>query len=285
MSGWDLTKGLTNLRSQVDRRWPNRDKTSDGAISDAAHRSESSTGHSPDDTAGSNPAWDGDPDSTPEVRAWDMDSDLREPGTTAQMVVDHVRRLPNVAGVIRYIIYNRKIYHSRDGFAPAPYSGTSAHTEHIHFEGAWSQTGDNNTTFDYHLEQIGDDVSKADVTAALEEFFARGKQSDGKSVTSRIGQDALDQGVPDGLTGAKTPAWAAIKNLGAAVGKLSTLVAAMAGGAVTQADIDALKAAVDLVDEQVAERLVGATPEATAALLKPVLGDQAAEVGRILAGQ
>jgi hypothetical protein len=47
--------------------------------------------------------------------------------------------------------------------------------------------------------------------------------------------------------------------------------------------VDALKAMIDQVDENVAARLVGATPEATAAALKAVLGDQAAAVGRILA--
>ena len=153
---WVLTRGLTNLRNQVNTRWPNRDKASDGTISDAAHQAESSTGHSPDDTAGSNPAWDGDSDSTPEVRAWDMDSDLRESGSTAQMVVDHIRKLPNVASVIRYIIYNHKMYHSRDNFAPTDYTGSSPHTEHIHFEGAWTDAADNNTTFNFRLEEVGD---------------------------------------------------------------------------------------------------------------------------------
>jgi hypothetical protein len=44
-----------------------------------------------------------------------------------------------------------------------------------------------------------------------------------------------------------------------------------------------LLAALDQVDENVVAQLVGATPEQTAAALKAVLGDQAAEVGRLLA--
>lgn len=152
---WVLTDGLNNLREQVNRRWPDRDKKSDGSIGDFAH-SLGSSGHNPDDTAGSKPAWSGDPDSKREVRAWDMDNDLREEGTDAQQIVDHIRRLPDVATVLRYMIYNRKIYHVRDMFEPVAYTGPSPHTEHIHFEGAWMQAADNNTTFDYRLDEVGE---------------------------------------------------------------------------------------------------------------------------------
>lgn len=150
----ELTLGLQNLRRQTDRRFPHRDRQSDGWIGDAAHQAHAS-GHNPDDTSGSSPAWNADADNKAEVRAWDQDSDLGEPGITAQMEVDHIRRLPGVAAVIRYIIYDHKIYHERVGFAPAPYAGPSPHTEHIHFEGAWSNTGDSNTTFDFRLDELG----------------------------------------------------------------------------------------------------------------------------------
>jgi hypothetical protein len=148
-----LTLGLQNLRRQIDAEFPTRDHASDGWIGDAAHQAKTS-GHNPDDTPGSRPAWDGDTDGKPEVRAWDMDSDpLRAAGVDAQDVVDHVRALPGVSQVLRYMIFNRKIYHSRVGFTPAVFDG-APHTEHIHFEGAWSNAADNNTTFDYQLGDL-----------------------------------------------------------------------------------------------------------------------------------
>lgn len=159
MSGWDLTAGLKNLRSQVDRRWPDRDTTTDGTIGNADHQDQTS-GHNPDDTPGAKPAWNGDPDAKPEVRAWDMDHDLGEKGINAQMLVDHLCDLPKLSTVIRYMIYKGKIYHERTGFEPEPSSG---HETHIHFEGAWTQEADNNTTFDFKLDQVGDSMSVQDV--------------------------------------------------------------------------------------------------------------------------
>lgn len=177
MATWQLTSGLQTLRAQVNARWPNRDHASDGTIGDLAHQGETS-GHNPDDTTGSRPEYD-DHDGKAEVRAWDMDVDLGEPGTTAQMLVDHLRALPGLASVIRYMIYNRREYHVADGFAPKPYTGASAHTEHIHFSGARSQAADQDTSFDYRLEEVGvmpltaDDLSKVQAAsyAAVSDFF------------------------------------------------------------------------------------------------------------------
>jgi hypothetical protein len=155
MAGWELTRGLQNLRAQVNRVFPDRDKASDGTIGDAAHQAGTS-GHNPDDSPANagRPEWNGDPDGDPEVRAWDMDSDLRTPGVSAQQLVDHIRGLPGVASVLRYVIYDHLIYRASNGWKPQIYTGPSPHTEHVHFSGAWSQAADNNTTFDYHLEDL-----------------------------------------------------------------------------------------------------------------------------------
>jgi hypothetical protein len=153
MANWELTPGLQNLRKQINAAFPARDKTSDGTIGDAAHQAESASGHNPDSTKGSRPEWQDD-DANADVRAWDMDSDLRFPGVSAQDVVDHLGELPGLSSVIRYMIFNRKIYRASAGFAPAAYTGASAHTEHIHFSGAYTEAADRNTTFDFRFEEL-----------------------------------------------------------------------------------------------------------------------------------
>jgi hypothetical protein len=248
----ELTLGLQNLRRQVNERFPHRDKTSDGWIGDAAHQAHTS-GHNPDDTPGSMAAWNGDSDTKPEVRAWDQDSDLGEPGVTAQMEVDHIIRLPGVETVIRYVIYNHYWWHERDGFTKQPYTGPSPHEEHIHFEGAWSNAGDSNTTFNFRLGELGDTMSKQDALDALTEFFApTGKIADG-SYSSRIGQNAFNQSVPNPFdpTGKKTEAWRLLQNTAQAVKAL----------AASQGVVD--------VDENViiAGVLAGLSPERIAALI------------------
>lgn len=240
MATWTLTAGLQNLRDQVNDRWPDRDRESDGSIGDIAHQSSTSS-HNRDDTAGSRPAWDGDPDSTPEVRAWDMDTDLREPGASALMVVDHIRRLPGIAGVLRYIIYDRRMYHSRDGFASTAYDGPSPHTEHIHFEGAWSQAADNNTSFDFNLWEVG--MAEVGLTDAAVQKIA-----------NKISLDI--QPVNDGS--------------GIAKGLRHQVAAAV------DAKLGAILAAVAGVDEEVMAKLSDpSTPnEQVAAALVSLLGDR-----------
>jgi hypothetical protein len=175
MGDWTLTQGLQNLRTQINTAFPNRDRTSDGTIGDTLHQLHPS-GHNPDDTTGSKPAWNGDPDNKPEVRADDIDSDLNFPGISAQNLVDHIRKLPNLDTVIRYIIYDHKMYHARDNFEPTPYTGKSPHTEHIHFEGQWTQEADNNTSFNYHLEMLT--MTPQDIADAVWAYMLKNAYSD-----------------------------------------------------------------------------------------------------------
>lgn len=131
---WVVTASLARLMSDFRTAFPNKDRSSDGTIGDAAHQAETS-GHNPDDTAGSRAEYS-DADSKQEVRAVDVDSDLRDPrGTTMQQVIDRILAAPGDLRRLRYIIYNRRIWSRNTSWQPRAYNGSSPHTEHAHFSG------------------------------------------------------------------------------------------------------------------------------------------------------
>lgn len=208
-----LTPGMKNLGNQFNRRWPNRDGASDGAWGDEAHTKHKS-GHNRDDTSFNNAEWDGDPDNIPELRAIDVDNNLNEPGVNFQMVIDHMRKLPGLEKVIRYMIYNGKIYSASNGFNPQTYTGASAHTEHGHFSGAYTQASDQNTTFDFKFEEVGDmPFTQADKDY-IASFFKQTPQGDGSGTpTSPVGNATFNQGIPNPLTGKKNMAWQVIQSI------------------------------------------------------------------------
>lgn len=150
-----LTPGMKNLGNQFNRRWPDRYGDSDGAQGDYAHQ-QGTSDHNPDDTQYHNAGWDGDSDSKKEIRAIDVDKDLNDSSCDMQDVIDHMRKLPNLGSVIRYMIYDGKMYHVDDDFEPTNYTGSNDHSHHAHFSGARSQSSDENTTFDFKFEEVGD---------------------------------------------------------------------------------------------------------------------------------
>lgn len=129
MASWYLAPSLVTLRQQINAAHPGRDKSTDGAIGDAAHNARKSD-HNAD--------WDSAPPGI--VRAIDVDRDLRgsptDPGV-AQALVDRLTTDPRVA----YIIYRRRIWqnpavYGRGGWQPYTPSGKSGwfnpHDAHFH---------------------------------------------------------------------------------------------------------------------------------------------------------
>lgn len=220
MSNWILTKGLTNLLRQINEWAPGRDHTSDGTIGDKAHQAETS-GHNPDDTKGVSAEWNGDPDSTPEVRAIDIDTDF-DNSFSAQELVDHIVAL-KPSSVLRYVIYNRRIWEASNEWKPRAYTGLSAHTEHIHFSGAYTQASDNNTSYNYRLDDL--DMTTDQLNTLLDAIRAPYADTDkGPLLDTQAGHVGLSQEVPDGtVDGApQTSFYAAFENLGKLLKSIDT---------------------------------------------------------------
>jgi hypothetical protein len=264
-----LTDGLKNLQRQLDAAFPHRHRP-DGWIGDAAHRGRTSS-HNPDDTPGSKPAWSADPDSLAEVRALDVDADLG-PDVSSQQLVDHLIRLPKLSTVVRYLIHKGRIYHARTGFLAERHTG-APHDGHIHFEGAWSQAGDNNATFDYRLEEITMPSAAeiaTEVVAQLTKVSPQAGAGNEQYDTNAMGRAVLDkQSVPNPFRGGKTPAWALLYDLAQAV-KAQGGAAAQTLAAVTEL------AGRDLVDEPAiaAAVLAGLPASAIVAAIPPDLARQ-----------
>jgi len=119
----------TTLRDQINRRWPKRDKASDGWIADAAHSSTSD--HSPDPASGV-------------VRAIDVDRDLaRSDPTAMERMVGQLRRYCKNRqdhGRVSYIIFDGAIASRTWGWAWRPYNGVNPHDKHSHI--SFTEGGD-----------------------------------------------------------------------------------------------------------------------------------------------
>jgi hypothetical protein len=126
------TLALDRLWRDFSTAFPRRDTSSDGWIGDEAHQDRVS-GHNPDDTPGARPEYE-DADSIPEVRAIDVDVDLRGPATMAQ-VIERILETPADARRLKYVIHAGRIASKSSGWAWRPYSGSNPHDKHGHFSG------------------------------------------------------------------------------------------------------------------------------------------------------
>jgi len=104
-----LAPSLVALRDEVNRRWPNRDRGSDGWIGDTAHSARVS---------------DHNPDERGMVHAIDVDKDG----------IDVDRFLSETIGDARvwYVIHNRTIWSRTYDWKPRAYTGSNPHEHHIH---------------------------------------------------------------------------------------------------------------------------------------------------------
>lgn len=240
---------------------PGRNKEQDGTIGDKAHE-ERASDHNRDETG--NTGSSSDSDKVNEVHARDVDS--RGPWKIkggaeriVQLIVADVRRRSYAKRRVKYVIYRGRIWVWRQvsgawTFVQEVYTGADQHTEHFHVSfmygsGAGKDNPENDTSPWGILTayQQEDDVTKEEMRAELTTFFARGTQSDG-TITSRVGRDALDQGVPNPIRGGKTSAWALLEDIAAQLktlaGQDDTDESAIAAGVLAGLTTEKLAAAI-----------------------------------------
>ena len=112
-----LAPSLLQLRAEVDARWPNRGRASDGWLGDSYHQA-SRSDHNPVGHV------NGPSVGTPGVvHALDITARGIDPAAVVAAVVGDSR--------VWYVIYNRTIWSRSYGWRPRPFSGDS-HTTHIH---------------------------------------------------------------------------------------------------------------------------------------------------------
>jgi hypothetical protein len=128
-----LVAGGVTLRNQVNKRWPKRDKRSDGWIGDKAHAGRQS---------------DHNPDARGLVHALDIDADLdpKDPGAAQrlanQIVAYAASGIPG-SNRIKYVTFNNAV--ASGTYANSMWTwrkGNYGHEHHIHV--SFSTKGENN---------------------------------------------------------------------------------------------------------------------------------------------
>lgn len=117
MSEYFLAPALVQLRDEVNTKFPNRDKSSDGWIGDTSHAARPSD-HNPD--------WDDDGI----VRA--IDIDISPDGRPDLDLRSQILKVTIGDPRVWYVISNGKIYSRTYGFSPRAYTGSNPHNLHVH---------------------------------------------------------------------------------------------------------------------------------------------------------
>lgn len=121
-----LAKSLVVYRDECNARWPDRDKSSDGWIGDAAHASRTSD-HNP---------WVKDPSGVGVVRAYDLDAGEGTDTTIGLWLAEHIRQLGATGfkplGKNSYVISAYRIASATSRWQWKRYTGPNAHIKHTH---------------------------------------------------------------------------------------------------------------------------------------------------------
>ena len=174
MSKFYLCAAGVTLRDQMNRRWPKRDKASDGWIGDASHQARPSD-HNPDWSAGG------------VVRAIDIDKDIDNVNDKelAWKIADKLREQAASDGRISYIIFDGRIASARRNLKGKAwqwrkYSGANPHRFHIHV--SFTKKGDDDgRKFDLNV-----DTKSAPVANVASKKPANAKKVTAKKTTKKV---------------------------------------------------------------------------------------------------
>lgn len=125
MASFYLAPCLRQLRSEIDKAHPDRDRRSDGWVGDTRHAA-SKSDHNPDYPDGG------------VVRALDIDKDGVNMTRLLAVVMKH--------SSTNYVIWNGHIYSRAYGFRKRVYTGANKHTAHMHVSIRHGKTYENTTT-------------------------------------------------------------------------------------------------------------------------------------------
>ena len=123
-----LSKAAKTLRDQINETWLDRDKRSDGWISDSKHALRKSDHNPRPDTA--------------EVCALDIDAGLSNEQGISHALADQLRLTAKKDKRISYIIHAGKIASARSLWKFRKYTGINPHHRHIHISFKPNQTGE-----------------------------------------------------------------------------------------------------------------------------------------------
>ena len=124
-----LSNAAEQLRSEINTKYPNRDKRSDGWIGDTAHNARKSD-HNPDKQG-----W---------VRAIDIDSDLiKGSSKESWLLAEQIKTIAYKGDKrISYVIHQHRIASPLKNWAWRVYKGSNPHVSHIHI--SFTKSGDLN---------------------------------------------------------------------------------------------------------------------------------------------
>jgi len=124
-----LSNAAEQLRSEINTKYPKRDKRSDGWVGDTAHNARKS---------------DHNPDSNGWVRAIDIDSDLVKGSNKASwLLAEQIKQIGQKGDKrLSYIIHQHRIASPRQNWAWRVYKGSNPHVSHLHI--SFTKAGDLN---------------------------------------------------------------------------------------------------------------------------------------------